>query len=33
MCRKVKSSGDGTGKQFVAAGEVENHQKDVESFW
>ncbi|KAG7565308.1 hypothetical protein ISN44_As10g020140 [Arabidopsis suecica] len=31
--KKVKSSGDGTGKQFVAAGEVENHQKDVESFW
>ncbi|CAA7019292.1 unnamed protein product [Microthlaspi erraticum] len=31
--KKVKSSGDGTGKQFVAAGEVEKHQKDVGSFW
>ncbi|CAN8254732.1 unnamed protein product [Cochlearia groenlandica] len=31
--QKVRSSGDGTGKQFVATGEVENHQEDVESFW
>ncbi|CAF2046813.1 unnamed protein product [Brassica napus] len=31
--KKVKGLKDGTGKQFVAAGEVENHQEDVQSVW
>lgn len=29
MYRKMKSSGDGTGKQFLVTGEAENHQEDV----